>query len=370
MIPVFRPSFDERELVAVKRVFESGWIGLGPETEEFEREFAEKVKAPYAVGLNSGTAALHLACLALGIGPGDRVLVPTITFASTAHAVRYVGATPVFVDVDPVTLNIDVADMRRKLSDARAVIVVHYGGYPARMDAIWAETMPRGISVIEDAAHACGSSYRGVPVGGLRSDATCFSFHAVKNLATGDGGMLTTKCGWIDARARRLRWCGISRSTWSRLKNQRYGWDYSIPELGYKCHMNDIAAAIGRVQLKKLDAANARRREIAVLYSELLADTDHLTLPIASLVGMNATHNYVIKTPFRDDLHAHLRKRSVSTGVHYKPLHLQPYYFDPSVRLPNAETVWTKLLSLPIYPGLLDSEVELICDLIRLWRPA
>lgn len=369
MIPVFRPSFDERELAAVKRVFESGWIGLGPETEKFEREFAEKVQAPYAVGLNSGTAALHLACLALGIGPGDRVLVPTLTFASTAHAVRYVGAIPVFVDVDRVTLNIDLADLRRKLRVAKAVIVVHYGGYPAQMDAIWAETLSRGIPVIQDAAHACGSSYRGTPIGGLHGAPTCFSFHAVKNLATGDGGMLTTRSAYVDDKVRRLRWCGISRSTWSRLKNQRYGWDYSIPELGYKCHMNDISAAIGRVQLQKLDDANARRREIAALYNVLLADTDHIMRPIDNLWSTSAAHNYVIQSPFRDELHVHLKERKVSTGVHYKPLHLQPYYFDPGVRLPNAEAVWTKLLSLPIYPDLLDSEVELICDLIRLWRP-
>lgn len=362
MIPVFRPSFGHEELEALREPFETGWIGMGPKTEQFEEEFARYVGADHAVAVNSGTAALHLALLASGIGPGDEVLVPTISFISTAHAVSYCGAKPVFVDVWPDTLNISLVDMMARMTDqTRAVIPVHYGGHTCKMIFIQRWAMNHGLKVIEDAAHACGSKYRGSRIGGLRSEATCFSFHAVKNLATGDGGMITTDDEGLARHLRRLRWCGIDKSTWDRTaRAQTYGWQYEVAEVGYKCHMNDIAAAIGLVQLGKLDAANAKRRRIVARYNEAFEGLDWITRPVEGEHVESSCHNYVIKTDHRDDLHVYLKEHGVATGVHYMPLHLQPCYYDRRVELPVAEAVWARLLSLPIYPDLTDEEQEQI----------
>ena len=358
MIPVFRPSFGQEELDALREPFESGWIGLGPKTEEFETAFAEYVGAEHAVAVNSATAALHLALVASGIGPGDEVLVPTVTFISTALAVSYCGATPVFVDVTADTLNISVFDMVRKATDrTRAVIPVHYGGHPCAMEAIWLAARQHGLKVIEDAAHACGSQYRGSLIGGLKSKATCFSFHAVKNLATGDGGMVTTNDEKLANRLRRLRWCGIDKSTWDRTaRAQTYGWYYEVHEIGYKCHMNDIAAAIGLVQLGKLEAANERRRQIVARYNEAFEGVGWIVRPVEARHVKSSCHNYVIKTARRNDLHVYLKRHGIATGVHYMPLHLQPCYYKWHVELPVAEAVWTKLLTLPVYPDLTDEE--------------
>lgn len=377
IIQVFKPSLGDDELEALRPVFESGWLGLGPKTEEFEQRFAEYVGAKYAVGVTSATAALHLACLALGIGPGDEVLVPTITFVSTAHAVAYCGATPVFVDVDAETLNIDVDDAAAKVTPAtKAIIPVHYGGHPCMMDELWDLADANGLAVIEDAAHACGSAYRGDRIGGLaRTAATCFSFQAVKNLAVGDGGMVTSNRVEVVHALRRLRWVGIDKSTWDRTEHAtmeletgtrrfaEYGWYYEVHELGYKYHMNDIAAAIGLVQLGKLEGANARRREIAQRYNRAFSDLDWLATPVLRDYALSATHNYAIKTRFRDDLNLHLRDCGIASGVHYMPIHLQPYYRQRKrVVLPTAERMWTNLLTLPLYPGLSDSQVDYVIE--------
>lgn len=379
MLQVFKPSLGEEELDALRAIFETGWIGLGPKTAEFEERFAEYVGAKYAVGVNSATAALHLACVALGIGPGDEVIVPTITFVSTAHAPEYCGARAVFVDVEPDTLTIDVDDVRRKITPrTKAIIPVHYGGHACRMDDLWDLAEEKGIAVIEDAAHACGSSYGGRKIGGLeRSALTCFSFQAVKNLAVGDGGMVTTNRVEVATALRRLRWVGIDKSTWDRTEEAtmeiesgirrfaHYGWYYEVSELGYKYHMNDIAAAIGLVQLRKLDAANERRRALATRYSKALSGVEWIETPVEKPYTTSATHNYVIKTPFRDELNLHLRDRDIATGVHYMPIHLQPHYRNrPHGPLPVAERVWTKLLTLPLYPSLLDTDVDDVVESI------
>ena len=369
-IPVFRPSLGEEELEALREIFATGWIGLGPKTAHFEDQFAEYVGAKYAVGLNSGTAALHLALLALGIGPDDEVLLPTLTFVSTAHAVSYCGAVPVFVDVERDTLNVDVADLKRKIGGRSAAIIpVHYGGHPCRMDEIWDIADRYGLLVVEDAAHACGSMYRGRRVGGLRSEATCFSFQAVKNLTTGDGGLVTTADTMVERRLRRLRWCGITKSTWDRSGGREYSWQYEIRELGYKYHMNDIAAAIGLVQLGKLESTNRRRRELAGRYDEAFADVEWIECPVEWPYAHSAKHNYVIKVSGRNQLHQYLKERGVQTGVHYEPLHMQPYYAcQGQDRLPVAEEVWTKLLTLPLYPDLSDSDQDRVIAAVLAWR--
>jgi perosamine synthetase len=379
MIQVFKPSLGEEELEGLREIFKTGWIGLGPKTTEFEEKFAAYVGAKYAVGVNSATAALHLACVGVGLGPGDEVLVPTMTFVSTAHAPAYCGATPVFVDIEPDTLNISVEDIHRKLTPrTKAIIPVHYGGYACQMEEIWEIAEKNNLFVIEDAAHACGSSYKGQRIGGLeRSDVTTFSFHAVKNLATGDGGMITTSHIEIVRALKQLRWVGIDKSTWDRTEEvsmelesgirryASYGWYYEVHELGYKYHMNDITAVIGLAQLGKLEKANARRREITERYNQAFDGVEWIERPVEKEYTRSALHNYVIKTPYRDKLNLYLKDKGIATGVHYMPIHLQPYYRKQAkVTLPVAEKVWTHLLTLPLYPDLTDNEVDCVIESI------
>ena len=374
LIPVFQPDYDHRETKAVTEVLKSGWIGLGPKTEEFEKKFAQSVGSPYAIALNSATAALHLSLLAAGIGKGDEVIVPSLTFVSTAHAVLYVGAKPVFADIDKDTLCIDPADVIKKITKkTRAIIPVHYGGHPCDMDALNAIANDHKLTIIEDASHACGSSYHGKKIGSI-SPFTCFSFHAVKNLATGDGGMITVKDKTVAQHLRKLRWVGINKDTWDRLevvsgeKSYRgYGWYYEVEELGYKCHINDITAAIGLVQLQKLESSNALRRSLAKRYTRALETLSQIICPTIQPHMITAQHNYVIRCNDRDKLHLYLRDLGISTGVHYMPVHLQPYYKKrhPNIRLSITESVWPNLLTLPLYPQLTEKKQDYILACIK-----
>lgn len=378
-VPLFRPSLGEEELEALRAVFASGWIGLGPRTQQFEEEIARYLGVRYAVGLNSATAALHLALATLGVGEGDEVLLPSLTFVSTAHAVRYTGATPVFVDVDGETLNLDPRDLERKATPrSKAVVAVHYGGDPCDMGAVLEIARRRGLLVVEDAAHAMGTEVdaRGRKAGSL-GDAGCFSFHAVKNLATGDGGMLVTDREDVWRHARRLRWMGIDKDTWDRTEDAEekartgvrryagYHWYYEVAELGFKCHMNDITAAIGLAQLAKLDAANERRRAIRSRYDLAFAGLPGLRTP-APQPFPSASHNYVVRLDRRDDLNVFLRDRRIASGVHYLPVHLQPYYRDRySADVPVTEEVWKRLLTLPMYPDLSEGDLLRVVDAVR-----
>lgn len=366
VIQLFRPSITDLEIQAVTEVLRSGWLGLGPKTEEFELAFAKAANAKYAVGLNSGTAALHLALELLDVRQGDEVLVPAITFASTAEVILYVGARPVFVDVDPETLNVSIADLSCKITArTRGMIVVHYGGHPCDMDEISQLANQRGLFVIEDAAHACGATYRSRPIGSL-SALTCFSFHAVKNLTTGEGGMITTNTPEFDARLRRLRWMGINKDTWDRTtKNEVYAWRYTIGEVGYKCHMHDIAAALGLVQLSRLTELNNRRRVLKERYNRAFADLGWLELPPEREYVQSSWHIYAVKLKPRDDLIGHLKSRGIAPGVHYYPLHLYPCFAEFRTPLPVAEFVWQRIISLPLYPDLSEQEQDIVIEAIR-----
>jgi len=364
MINVFKPFIDEREVNAVGEVLRSGWLGLGPKTAEFEKAFSAYTGALYTVAVNSCTAALDMACKLLEIKNGDEVIVPCMTFVSTAHAVAYNLGYPIFCDVDRRTRNICLEDLQRKLTKrTKAIMVVHYGGRPADMDAI--REVAGNIPIIEDAAHAAGASYKGRTVGSL-SEMACFSFHAVKNLAMGDGGALTLADQELMERAKRLRWLGIDKGTWDRTEADRsYWWEYSVDEVGLKCHLNDIAAAIGLVQLGKLDEMNGRRREIKDAYNHGLADLPQVSLPPDDDdIYRSSWHFYSIECEDRDDLSVYLQEKDIATGVHYKPIHMYKCYGNRTT-LPTAESLFPRILTLPMYPGLRDSEVDYVIDCIR-----
>lgn len=365
LIPVFRPWYDRAELEAVQEVFDSAWIGLGPKTAEFEDRFARYVGVPYAVALNSATAALHLGLAVLNVSGGEVITTP-MTFVSTSHAILYNNAEPVFADIEPDTLNIDPASIEANLTDrTRAIVVVHYGGHACDMDPILDLAEARGIPVLEDVAHGAGGTYRGRKLGSLGALGS-FSFHAVKNLATGDGGMLTFSDPEYDARLRRLRWVGIDKDTWDRSEiDHKYSWYYTVQELGWKYHMNDITAAIGLAQLEKLDRGNARRREIVAYYNDRFSDLDCLETPVQKSYAGSACHNYVIKLDRRDQLIAYLRDRNISTGVHYMPNHLYTMYRGYRAHVPVAERVWQRLVTLPLYPGMTDWDVERVVRGVR-----
>ena len=367
-ISLFKPNMGLEEVEAVKKVLLSGWIGLGPKTEEFEKEFAKYTGAKYAVALNSCTSALHLAIKVAGIKKGDEVITTPLTFAASAEAILYNEATPVFADINEETLNIDPISVEKKITKkTKAILVVHYGGQPVELSEIQKIADKHNLIVIEDAAHACGASYNGKKIGS-GENLTCFSFHAVKNLAAGDGGMITTNDSNIDRELRLLRWMGIDKSTHQRTKPGEYLWDYSIgPNGGYKYHMNDINAAIALVQLGKLDSGNKIRKDIAAIYDKAFKSIDGIT-PLRILGNRESSyHIYCIKINNinRQELMGYLSENGISTGVHYKPLYHHPRYAPYWHQdTPVVEKIWPNILSLPNHPGVTKEEVYTIARTI------
>jgi len=365
MIPVFRPSFGEKELEALREIFKTGWIGLGPKTKEFEEEFARYIGVKYAIGVNSATAALHLALKVMNV-EGYEVITTPMTFISTNYSILYNKAIPIFADIEEDTLNISVDEIQKLITNrTKAIIVVHYGGHACDMDPILEIAKEKNIKVIEDAAHACGGEYKGRKLGSI-GDIGCFSFHAVKNLATGDGGMITIHDAAIDLRLRRLRWLGISKDTWNRSEIEtKYSWYYTVKEVGFKYHMNDINAAIGIVQLQKLDQLNEKRRRIVNLYNQAFADLDWLETPVEKYYTKCANHNYVVKLEKRDEFISYLQEHEISASVHYFPNHLYSMFKEFKANVPVTERVWKKIVTLPLYPDLTDSDIQKIIKVVR-----
>lgn len=353
----------DEELESLREIFRTGWIGLGPKTVEFEEKFAKFVGTDYAVGMNSATAALDIALKLLEVKNGDEVIVPTITFVSTAHVVAYNLATPIFADVDE-NFNIDIKDVAKKITPrTKAIIPVHYSGRPVEIDKL--REVAGNIPIIEDAAHAAGSLYKYKNCGSL-GDIGCFSFHAVKNLAMGDGGAITLNNKEMADRAKKLRWLGIDKSTWDRSDvDKSYWWEYSVNEIGLKCHMNDINASIGLVQLGKLLDMNNKRRMIAETYTKEFKDFPHVITPMMDNSNSKSSwHIYCIRCKNRDDLSVYLKDWGVMTGVHYKPIHLYKCYGNtPS--LPNAERYFKEILSLPMFPGMTFDQIEEVVGKIK-----
>ena len=374
MIPYGRQEIDEDDIAAVVEVLRGNWLTTGPAVARFEHAFAELVGAVHAVAVTNGTAALHLAMLAAGIGPGDEVIVPTMTFAASANAARYVGADVRFCDVRPDTLGIDVEQAAALVTPrTRAIVVVDYAGIPCDLDEVMALAERQGLMVIEDACHAVGATYRGRPIGSIAHLST-FSFHPVKHLTTGEGGMVTTADPALDRRLRRLRNHGID--TDFRQREKAGTWEYDVVELGYNFRMSDINAALGASQVAKVPAWVERRRAITARYRELLADA-----PVTMLTEPEHTaaswHLFPVLleqddgTPTRSAVFARLRASGIGVNVHYRPLHLHTTFrgTGADLRLPVAEDAYARLLSLPMWHGLDDAEqgrvVELLADALE-----
>jgi dTDP-4-amino-4,6-dideoxygalactose transaminase len=366
-IPFHQAAFDEAEVSAVSEVVRSGWLTMGAKSFEFEKQFQEYIGAKHAISVCSGTAALHLALVAIGLRAGDEVLVPTTTFTATAEVVTYCGARPVLVDVDPLTMNMDPQDAARRItSRTKAIIPVHFAGQPCDMEEISRLAQQHKLHVIEDAAHSLPARYRGKRVGTI-SPMTAFSFYATKTLATGEGGMVTTDDDAFAAHIRRLRLHGISRDAWKRYTNEGT-WYYEVEEAGYKYNFTDLQAALGLVQLSKCDALTEARRRIAERYSVAFANVIGLEPPRVLGDRTSAWHLYVLRLQperlsiSRDKFIEALRDRGIGVSVHFIPLHLHPFYrsaygYKPG-DLPNAEREYRRCLSLPLFPTMRNDEID------------
>lgn len=365
-LPFSPPNIGEEEIAAVVAALRSGWLTRGPQVHEFETAFAMYTGAPAALAVSSCTAALHLALVVNGVGPGDEVITTTMTFASTANVIEHVGAKPVFVDVEADTLNIDPNRVAAALTaKTRAVIAVHYAGHPVNLGALRDICAGAELALIEDAAHAVGASYKGSMVG-TSANLAAFSFYATKNLTTGEGGMLTGAPELID-RARPLALHGMSRTAWNRYQKEG-NWYYEILAPGFKYNMTDPAAAMGLVQLRRLPAMQARRDAIAGMYDEAFSRLPVVSTPPVRDDVVTARHLYPIQLDRercgleRAEFIAALAERNIGTSVHFIPLHIHPYYRDTygyrPGDLPVAYEAYRGLVSLPLHPGLCDDDVS------------
>ncbi len=376
MIPVFKPSIDQEEWYALKEPLEKGWLGLGPKTKEFEERFAEYVQAPCAVGTNSGTAALHLGFAVLNIEGGE-VITTSLTYVATNHAILWCGGIPVFADVEEDTGNIRVDEIERCITPrTKAICVVHYAGHPCDMDPIMELAARHNLPVLQDSAHACGSKYKGRPIGSF-GEVNTFSFDPVKNLATGAGGMVTVHDEALDRRMRKLRWLGHARPPGTPADPGMMDYYHVTEEIGFRDHMNDLSAAIGLVQLRKLERHNDRRREIAAIYDAAFADEAWVQTPVLKDYAFTAQHKYVIRVPAedRDQLILHLKDRGVGSHVHFVPTHMHPAYKPYTTELlPVTERLWKTLVTLPLFPTLTDGEIQQVIEGVRSYpkhaRPA
>jgi perosamine synthetase len=357
MIPYGRQSVDDDDIAAVVEVLRGDWLTQGPTIERFEDAVAGRVGARHAVAYSSGTAALHGAAAAAGFGDGDVVVTSPLTFMASANCVRYVGARPGLVDIDPATWNLDLSQVP---SSAAGVIPVHYAGLPVQLDT-W-QPSP-GSVVIEDAAHALGATTPSGPVGNCAHSAmACFSLHPVKPITTGEGGIVTTNDDELADRLRRFRSHGIVR------RPELGGWVYEISDTGYNYRLTDIQAALGLSQLHRLDRFIDRRNEIAEQYRALLADLP-IGLPPAAPSGYrHGYHLFAVRVGNRRSVYDRLRAAGIATQVHYVPIHHHPVSSDielPGGGLPECDAVYEELLSLPIFPGLTDKDVGQVAEQLR-----
>lgn len=365
-IPYGKQSIDDKDIEAVISVLKSDFLTTGPLIQEFEQKVADYVGAKYALAVSNGTAALHAACAAIGIGKGDEVITTPITFAASANCACYCGAVPVFADIDERTYNISPKEIEKKITaNTKAIIAVHFTGQPCDMDEIHAIAKKNNLAVIEDAAHALGAVYKGKRIGAL-SDMTIFSFHPVKHITTGEGGMVLTNDQKLYEKLKLFRTHGITREEDLLQKNDG-PWYYEQLELGYNYRITDIQCALGVSQLDKLPVFLEKRKKIAKRYDEAFASCQNIEIPFQKRECENAFHLYVIrvKNCDRKKVFEMLRSAGIGVNVHYIPVYKFPYYEKhgyADVKCPNAESYYAECISLPIYPALKTEEQDYVID--------
>jgi dTDP-4-amino-4,6-dideoxygalactose transaminase len=376
-LPFALPEIGEEEIAEVVDTLRSGWVTTGPKTRRFEEDFVAFLGDPalHAMAVNSATAGLHLALEGLSIGPGDEVITTTHTFTATAEVVRYLGADVVLVDIDPATLNIAPAAVEAAITPrTKAIIPVHYAGLAAPMDAILDIARRHGLKVVEDAAHALPTTHAGQLVGTLASDATVFSFYANKTITTGEGGMVVTRDPALAARIKVMRLHGISRDAFDRFTAKTPSWYYEIVAPGYKYNLTDIAAALGIHQLRRADAFQRRRAEIAARYDEAFAGLPLVRPPGPAAGERHAWHLYVVRladgAPLdREAFIERLFALGIGCSVHYIPLHQHPYWREryglDAARFPHSQRAYERMASLPIYTKMSDADVERVVAAVR-----
>jgi dTDP-4-amino-4,6-dideoxygalactose transaminase len=366
-VPLAAVVITEDDVAAVARVYRSGWLSMGPETEALEHELAAYAGARHAVAVANGTGALHLICAAAGLGPGDEVIVPSMTFVATVNAVAYTGATPVFADVaGPTRPWLDPADVEARLTArTRAIMTMPYGGHPGAIEALCALAGDRGLLLLEDAAHALGSRLGGRHLGTF-GRAGAFSFFSNKNLAVGEGGMVVTDDDELAARVRLLRSHGMTTLSWDR--HRGHASDYDVVALGFNYRIDEPRAALARRRLAQLDAGNDRRRELDGRYRRLLAGADDLTPALPAAPGVRAAHHLftiVLRDGVdRDAFRASLARRGIQTSVHYPPVHRFSIYASQD-RLPVTEDYGARAVSLPMFATMTDEQQDAVVGAVR-----
>jgi perosamine synthetase len=373
-LPFALPDISDAEIEAVTRVLRSGWLTTGPVTKEFEASFAERIGVRHAIALNSGTAALHLALDAIGLGRMDEVIVPDFTFTATAEVVRYFDAKPVLVDINAEDLTIDVEAAEQAITErTRAVIGVDIGGQPCDWPALRGLAKRHALQLIDDAAHALPSALAGRPIGQW-ADLTAFSFYATKTITTGEGGMLVTDDPVFAERARTMSLHGIGRDAWKRYSAEG-SWYYEVLAPGFKYNMTDIAAAMGLVQLRRLDEMTARRQRIAAMYTEALNDLEEVELPAIRSGSSSCWHLYPLRLNLgllrcdRASFIGELAAENISTSVHFIPLHLHPYYRQTygyqHGDFPVSSREYSRIVSLPIYSRMTDDDAQDVTSAVK-----
>ena len=371
-IPLSDIDLGVEEETVVRDVIKSRWLTMGEITQAFEQEFAEYNNVAHSVAVANGTAALHLACVAAGLGPGDEVILPALTFVATANAIRYTGATPIFADiVSEVDLNISPDAIEDLINNkTRAIMVMHYGGYACDMTRILEIANQNNLVVIEDAAHSPGSELDGKKLGTL-GDIGCYSFFSNKNMITGEGGMIVTNDNMLAEKTRTLRSHGMTALTWDRY--QGYAWSYDVVDLGFNYRMDEIRAAIGRVQLKKLDKNNTKRQELTHHYHDLFIKlVPVVTIPFREYRGKSSCHILPILLPEgidRNHFMEKMKENGIQTSIHYPPIHQFTAYNDRFAKfqesLPITENVACREVTLPLFPTLTKSQVELVVHAVK-----
>jgi len=371
--PVSDIDFDQREFEAVNKIIASKWLTMGEVTKAFEDEFARSIGVKHAIAVVNGTAALHLAIKGLGITNGDEVIVPSLTFVATANAVIYVNAKPIFADIaSSDNWNISPEDIEKKISSrTKAIIVMHYGGYPCDMDSINSIAKKHNLFVIEDAAHAPGAEYNGNKCGSL-GDVACFSFFSNKNMTTGEGGMITTDDDALSKKIRLMRSHGMTSLTLDRYKGHAFSYD--VIELGHNYRIDEIRSALGLVQLNKLEANNQKREVLTNRYRKNLAEINWLSSPFKNQSNKPAYHLFPILCPKvkREDFMKYLRSRGIQTSIHYPPVHLFSFYRQnfstKEGDLPLTEAIARKEVTLPMSPILTIENIDRIVEEIKSYK--